>query len=125
MKSSRIERKNSTEKVRRERITFFNKGNNLGLNGARVYAMVEFNGKFFIFNSRPDKDWVPSDAMLVSTVVRIHPNESHTDCGKEKYYPLPERLSPDDIRRRADQVKQRLGAKRRAGTTAAPTLLVE
>jgi len=107
MKSSRIERKNSTEKVRRERITFFNKGNNLGLNGARVYAIVEFNGKFFIFNSRPDKDWVPSDAML------------------EKYYPLPERLSPDDIRRRADRVKQRLSAKRRAGTTAAPALLVE
>jgi hypothetical protein len=55
--------------------------------------------KFFIFNSRPDKDWVPSDAMLVSTVARIHPNESHTDCGKEKYYPLPKRLFPDDIRR--------------------------
>jgi hypothetical protein len=64
----------------------------------------------------------PHQYYLCATPPSIHPNESHTDYGKEKYYPLPERLSPDDIRRRADQVKQRLSAKRRAGTTAAPAL---
>jgi len=82
MKSSRIERKRSTEKVRRERITLINKANKLGLNGASVYVVVEYNGKFFLYNSRPDKDWVPSDAMLVSTIVRIHPHKSHINLRK-------------------------------------------
>ncbi len=66
-----IGRKNINEKIRKERITFFNKDYNLGLNGASVYAIVEFNSKLFIFNSRPDKDWVSLDIILVSTVVRI------------------------------------------------------
>ena len=65
-----IGHKNINEKIRKERIIFFNKTNNLSLNGASVYAIVEFNNKLFIFNSRPDKDWVSLDIVLVSTVVR-------------------------------------------------------
>lgn len=57
-KSTCIERRNSTEKVRRERSTLVNKVNKLSLNGANVYKVVEYNAKFFLYNSRPNEDWV-------------------------------------------------------------------
>jgi hypothetical protein len=38
-------------------------------NGAKVYSIVEYNGKLSIYNSCPDKEWPPSKAMLVSDVV--------------------------------------------------------
>src|SRR6266498_1924584 len=69
MKTSPSERKKKTEKVRRERITLFNKANNLGSNGANVYVIVEYNGKYFIYNSYSDKEWPPSEAMLVSDII--------------------------------------------------------
>jgi hypothetical protein len=47
MKTSPSERKKKTERVRKERITLFNKVNNLGWNGANVYVKVEYNGKYF------------------------------------------------------------------------------
>ena len=59
------ERKRETEKVRKERLTLFNKANKLGSNGANVYVIVEYNGKYFIYNSCSDKAWPPSDATLV------------------------------------------------------------
>jgi hypothetical protein len=67
MKSS--ERKKETEKVRREILTLFNKSDNLRSNGAKVYSIVEYNGKLSIYNSCLDKEWPPSKAMLVSDVV--------------------------------------------------------
>ncbi len=57
MKTSYSEYKKKTEKVRKERIILFNKANNLGLNGANVYVIIEYNGKYFIYNSRFDKEW--------------------------------------------------------------------
>ena len=69
MKTTPSERKRKTEKVRKERITLFNKANNLGLNGANVYVIVEYNGRYFIYNSRLDKEWPPSKAILVRDII--------------------------------------------------------
>ena len=89
--------------VRKERITLFNKAYNLSSNGANVYAIVEYNGKLFIYNSRFDEKWPPSDAMLVSGVVgSLFLHERYTDCEKENYYPIPKRSTPDDIRRKIE-----------------------
>src|SRR5450755_3438812 len=107
MKTS-SERKNKNEKVRRENITFFNKAYKFSSNGANVYAIVEYNGKIFIYNSRSDKTWPPSDAMLVSSVAgSLFLHEQDIDSGKENYYPIPERSTPDDIRRRIDRIRER------------------
>src|SRR5450755_4748493 len=69
MKTSPSDRKKETEKVRREILTLFNKSDNLSSNGAKVYSIVEYNGKFSIYNSCADKEWPPSKIMLVSDVV--------------------------------------------------------
>jgi hypothetical protein len=69
MKTPPSERKRKTEKVRKERTTLFNKANNLSSNGANVYVVVEYNGKYSIYNSRSDKEWPPSEAMLVSDII--------------------------------------------------------
>jgi hypothetical protein len=66
MKTSPSEHKKKTEKIRKKRITLFNKANNLGLNGANVYVIIEYNGKYFIYNSRSDKEWPPSEIILIS-----------------------------------------------------------
>jgi hypothetical protein len=67
MKTS-SKRKKNMKKVRRERITFFNKVNNFSLNNANVYVIIEYNGKYFIYNSRPDKEWPSLEVMLVSDI---------------------------------------------------------
>ena len=33
--------------------------------GAKFLLIVEVNGRYFIYNSQPDKAWVPSKAALV------------------------------------------------------------
>jgi hypothetical protein len=71
MKTSPSERKKKIEKVRKERIILFNKANNLGSNGANVYVIIEYNGKYFIYNSRSDNEWPPSEAMLVSEITFV------------------------------------------------------
>ena len=38
-------------------------------NGAKVYLIIEYNGKLSIYNSCPDKEWPPSKIMLMSDVV--------------------------------------------------------
>jgi len=68
MKISPLERKKETEKIRKERVTLFNNINNLGSNGANVYMIVKYNGKYFIYNSRSDKEWPPLDIILVSKI---------------------------------------------------------
>jgi hypothetical protein len=44
----RSERKRENEKIRREILTLLNKSDNLGTNGAKVYSVVEYNGKLYI-----------------------------------------------------------------------------
>jgi hypothetical protein len=56
MKISYSEYKKKIEKIRKERIILFNKINNLGLNGANVYIIIKYNGKYFIYNNRSDKE---------------------------------------------------------------------
>jgi hypothetical protein len=50
-------------------LPFFNKAYNLSSNGANVYAVVKYNRKFFIFNSRSDKKWPFSEIILVSDII--------------------------------------------------------
>jgi len=69
MKTSPSEREKKTEKLRKERIALFNKANNLGSNGANMYLIVEYNEKYFIYNSRSDKELPPSETMLVIDIV--------------------------------------------------------
>jgi hypothetical protein len=33
--------------------------------GAKVLVILEINGKYSIYNSQPDKLWIPLDAVLV------------------------------------------------------------
>lgn len=84
MKFSCIKHKRNTEKVWRERITLINKTDKLSLNEISVYVIVKYNDKFFLYNSRLDKDWVSSDAMLISIIMRIHLHKSHINLRKEK-----------------------------------------
>ena len=65
MTHSRLDRKNKNNQIRRLKDTIFNKANNLGLKGPNVYVLIEHNGKYDIFNSWPDEEWVPSDKTLV------------------------------------------------------------
>jgi len=69
MMTSPSERKRETEQVRKERLTLFNKANKLGSNGANVYVIVEYNRKYFIYNSCSDKAWPPSDAVKIMTQI--------------------------------------------------------
>ena len=65
----RSERKRENEKIRREILTLFNKSDTLGTNGAKVYSVIKYNGKLFIYNSCADKEWPPSKSMLVRDAV--------------------------------------------------------
>ncbi len=65
MSSPQFDRKNRIEKVRRGRLALFNKADKLGMIGANVYIIIKMNGKYFIYNSSPEKKWPPSDEMLV------------------------------------------------------------
>jgi hypothetical protein len=71
MKFSFSEYKKKIEKIRKERIILFNKINNLGLNGANVYMIIKYNRKYFIYNSRSDKEWPSSKIMLISDIIFV------------------------------------------------------
>jgi hypothetical protein len=71
MKTAFSERKKEIEKIRKKKITFFNKTYNFSSNGANVYAVIEYNRKFFIFNSRSDKEWSFSEIMLISDIIFV------------------------------------------------------
>jgi hypothetical protein len=44
--------------------------------------------------------------MLVSDMsLLLH--ENYADCEKKRYYPIPKRSIPDDIRRKIDRVKEK------------------
>ncbi len=53
------------EKKCRGKLAFFNRGDKLAMTGVNVYAVVEINGKISIYDSQPDKVWLPSNATLV------------------------------------------------------------
>ncbi len=72
MKTSPSERKKKNEKAQIERITLFNKANHLDSNGASVYVIVEYNGRYFVYNGRSDQEWPLLDARLVSDVIVSH-----------------------------------------------------
>jgi hypothetical protein len=61
--------KKKIEKIRKERITLFNKINNLSSNGANVYVIIEYNGKYSIYNSRSDKEWFSLEVILVNHII--------------------------------------------------------
>lgn len=61
-------RQAENEKVQREISTLFNKSDILNLNGAKVFSIVEYNGKLSIYNSCAGEDWPPSKTMLVRSV---------------------------------------------------------
>jgi hypothetical protein len=65
MKASRPERKNKVEMVRRETNTVIKKIYRFGCNGPKLYILMEFNSKYSIFDSCPDKNWRLSDEALV------------------------------------------------------------
>jgi hypothetical protein len=69
MKTSPLERKKKIEKIRKEKITFFNKTNNFGSNGANVYIIIKYNGKYFIYNNYSDKEWLSSEIMLINDII--------------------------------------------------------
>jgi hypothetical protein len=36
-----------------------------------VYVIIEYNNKYFIYNSRSDKEWLPSKIILISDIIFI------------------------------------------------------
>jgi hypothetical protein len=69
MKFSSSERKRKIEKIRKKKIILFNKINNLNSNGANVYVIIEYNDKYFIYNNRSDKEWFPSEVILINDII--------------------------------------------------------
>jgi hypothetical protein len=69
MKTSPSEYKKKIEKIRKKRIILFNKANNLDSNGANVYIIVKYNGKYFIYNSYSDKEWPLSEVILINDII--------------------------------------------------------
>jgi hypothetical protein len=92
MKASRSERKKKVEMVRKETNTVIKKLHHLGCNGAKLYMVIEFNGKYSIFDSCPDKNWRLSDKELVSSTIIMPPLYVLVNSEQERYYPLPKKL---------------------------------
>jgi hypothetical protein len=102
--------KNKNNQIRRLKETIFNKANHLGLQGPKIYVLIENSGNYDIFNSLPDEKWVPTDKILVfftSKSLRV----SFTQRQKEHYYPIPKQSTPDDILQRVRRKTERLRAK--------------
>jgi hypothetical protein len=67
MKSS--ERKKKFKKIRREITTLFNKFDNLRSNGVKIYLIMKYNGKLFIYNNCFNKEWPSLKVILINDVV--------------------------------------------------------
>jgi hypothetical protein len=65
MASSQSIRKNQTEKRRRGKLGLIDRADKVAMIGAKVLVILEINGKYSIYDSQPDKEWVPSNAILV------------------------------------------------------------
>ncbi len=68
MKTAPLERKKN-EKIRKKRLIFFNKINNLDSNDANVYIIMEYNRNYFIYNSRFNKEWPPLEITLINDII--------------------------------------------------------
>ena len=87
MASPQFDRKNRIVRVRRGRLALINRADKLGMISANVYAVVvEINGKFFIYDSRSNRNWRPSDATLVrlknTTILSSLLKGNHTNWNK-------------------------------------------
>jgi hypothetical protein len=71
MKISLSEYKKKIEKIRKKKITLFNKINNLDLNDANVYIIIKYNKKYFIYNNRSDKKLPSSEIILISDIIFV------------------------------------------------------
>jgi hypothetical protein len=84
MKISPSERKKKIEKVRENKNFFFNKANNLNSNGANVYIIIEYNGKYFIYNSYSDKEWPSSEIILINNIIFVLFSVKNTFIARKK-----------------------------------------
>lgn len=55
IKISPLKFKKKSKKVQKKRIILFNKVNNFSLNNTKIYIIIEYNGKYFIYNSHLNK----------------------------------------------------------------------
>ena len=65
MASPQSNRKNETEKKRRGKLGLIDRADKVAMTGAKVLIILEINGKYSIYDSQPNKAWVPSNAILV------------------------------------------------------------
>ena len=65
MASPQSSRKYQTEKGRRGKLSLVDRADKVAMIGAKVLLIVEMNGRYSIYDSHPDKEWVPSNAALV------------------------------------------------------------
>lgn len=65
MASPQSNRKNETEKRRRGKLGLIDRADKVAMIGAKVLIILEINGRYSIYDSQPDKAWVPSNAVLV------------------------------------------------------------
>jgi hypothetical protein len=59
MASSQSTRKNQTEKRRRGKLGLIDRADKVAMIGAKVLVILEINGKYSIYDSQSDKEWVP------------------------------------------------------------------
>jgi hypothetical protein len=91
----------------RRKLGLVDRADKVAMVGAKVLLIVEMNGRYFIYDSQPDKVWVPPNAALVcwkhhnGYLVKVLTDK------KERYYPLPERHTPEDIRQRREKKRQK------------------
>jgi hypothetical protein len=72
MASSQSTRKNQTEKRRRGKLGLIDSADKVAMIGAKVLVILEIDGKYSIYDSQPDKAWVPSNAFLVRWKIATH-----------------------------------------------------
>lgn len=65
MASLQSDRKNQREKMYRGKLGLVDRAEKIAMLGAKVLVILEINGKYSIYDSQPDKIWVPSNATLV------------------------------------------------------------
>jgi hypothetical protein len=65
MASPQSNRKNQTEKRRRGKLGLLDRADKVAMIAAKVLVILEINGRYSIYDSQPDKAWVPSNATLV------------------------------------------------------------
>jgi hypothetical protein len=65
MASPQSNRKNQTERKRRGKLGLIDRADRVAMIGAKVLVILKINGKYSIYNSQPDKLWVPSDTTLI------------------------------------------------------------